>query len=65
MKKYFEVEVEHTGVKTFHIELNGEMSQKEALWYISNNYANLGKDYNAKGESETVSVIAIIYREER
>ena len=30
-RKYFEVEIEYTGTKIFHININDMMSEKEAL----------------------------------
>jgi len=64
-KKYFEVEIEYTGTKIFHININDTMSEKEALAYIAENYFNLDANHNPVSEYGGVTVLAINYREEK
>ena len=64
-KKYFEVEVHHTGTKIFHIPITDTMSEKEALKYIAEKYVDLEQDYNPYGEHGETTVLSISYREEK
>jgi len=65
MRKYFEVEVELTGSKLFHIELRNGFDETDALRYIAENYRCLDRDYNSKGDSVEVTVLAIHLKEDR
>ena len=64
-KKYFEVEVQYTGTKTFHVKVDGTKGEQEALKYIAENYRRLERDYNPKVEYEEITVLAIILREDQ
>lgn len=64
VKKYFEVEMQYTGTKTFHVKIDDTMGEQETLKYIAENYRRLERDYNPKGEYMETAVLAIICREE-
>ena len=64
-KRYFEVEVEYTGTKIFHIQLNDMMDERDALKYIADHFRNLERDGNAVADTVSTNLLSINYREDR
>lgn len=64
-KRYFEVEVEYTGTKIFHIQLNDMMDERDALKYIADHFHNLERDGNAVEDTVSTNLLAVNYREDR
>lgn len=64
-KRYFKVEVEYTGTKTFHIQINDMMDKRDALKYIADNYSNLERDGNPVDDMVNVNILEIVYQEEK
>lgn len=64
-KRYFEVEVEYTGTKIFHIQINDMMDERDALKYIADHFRNLERDGNAVEDTVSTNLLSINYREDR
>ena len=64
-RRYFEVEVEYSGTKVFHIPINDMMNEQDALKYIADHYSNLERDGNAAFDMINTKLLALNYREER
>ena len=62
MKRYFEIEIEETTVKTYKINIEGSIG--ETLEYIGARINSLERDHNPHGETREVDCLAIYLRED-
>jgi hypothetical protein len=63
MKRYIEVEIEETTVKTYKINIEGSIG--ETLEYIGAHINSLERDHNPHGETREIGMLAICLREDK
>jgi hypothetical protein len=65
MKRYFEVELEYTGTKTFRVEVDRHHSISDTLEYIAANLYRLEQDHNPHSDGVESTLTAIYLREDK